>query len=390
MESRERLEIALEHKEADRIPIDLNGSNVTGICSGAYKDFICYLEEEKGIVLDNTIYIEEQIQQLAFVEDKIKDLFGVDTIKFNADPPFTWKFIKYENEKNYYYEDEWGVTWRMPKDTPRYFDTFKRPLAGLSIDELKKYAWPDPTDHSRFENLRNKAELHYKTTDKAIIAGHPIGPGILEEACWMTGMEEFLVNMLTDKKKSMYVLNKINEIYIEAWDKYLDEIGDYISVCILSEDLGTQTGSLISIGLYKEMIEPLIRKNISLIKKKTKAKVFLHSCGDVSEFIPSLIDIGVDILNPVQISASNMDDTKKLNREYGDHIVFWGAACDPQRILPFGSIQDVADEVKRRIDELACGGGFIFAPVHNIQAGVPPENILAMFDTALQYGKYAM
>lgn len=382
MNSRERLFLSLSHKEPDRIPIDLNGSNQTGITSSAYKVLLNYMgiKEEVEII--------EQIQQLANVNSKILDTFGVDTIKFTANPPSNWKFKRYEDNENYYFDDEWSMTWRMPKRSPRYFDFYKPPLAKLSLEEIKKFKWPDPDDKERFKGLKEKAEVLFKTNNKALIAAHPNGPGIFEEAWWITGLEEFFVNMIFDKKKTNYVLNKITEIYIKIWDNYLDEIGEFINVCILSEDLGTQSGPIISHDLFKEMIKPLLKKHIESIKKKTKAKVYLHSCGDVSKFIPDLIDTGVDILNPIQVSASNMSDTAKLKREYGRDLTFWGASCDPQRILSFGSVKEVKEEVKKRINDLAPGGGFVLAPIHNIQGGVPPENIVALFETALEFGKY--
>ncbi len=382
MNSRERVEFALSHKEPDRIPIDLGGTNQTGITSGAYKDLIDYL----GLEVDTEII--EQIQQLADIDESIIEKLGVDTIRFTANTPANWRFKKTEDDENYYFRDEWGMDWVMPKKTPRYFDFYKQPLAGLSLEELKKYNWPDPHDKNRFKGLKEKASKLFLNTDKAIIAAHPNGPGILEQAWWMTGLEEFFINMITDKKKAIYILNKITEIYIDIWNSYLDEIGEFISVCILSEDLGTQKGSIISLDLYKEMIKPLLKKHINSINKKTNAKVYLHSCGDVSEFIPSLIDIGVDILNPIQVSANHMNDTKFLKKEYGKDLIFWGAACDPQKILPFGTAKEVEKEVINRINDLSPNGGFILAPIHNIQSGVPPENIITIFETALKYGKY--
>jgi uroporphyrinogen decarboxylase len=135
------------------------------------------------------------------------------------------------------------------------------------------------------------------------------------------------------------------------------------------------------------MIKPKQRRLMEAIKSKTQAKIFYHGCGAVSDQIPDLIDIGVDIINPVQVSALGMD-TRRLKKEYGSDVVFWGGGVDTQHVLPFGTPQEVSDEVKRRIDDLAPGGGFVFAAVHNIQALVPPENIVALFETALEYGTY--
>jgi uroporphyrinogen decarboxylase len=382
MNSRERLELTLNHKESDRIPIDLNGTKQTGITLGAYKDLLAFLKIKDNLEIIN------QVQQLVNVDNKILDTFGIDTVKISANTPSNWKFSRYEDVENYYFKDEWNVTWRMPKSSQRYFDICKHPFAGLTLDEIKIYKWPDSGDKSRFIGLSEKVQKLFKNTDKAIIAEQPSGPGILELATFLMGTEEFYINMLTDKRKAIYILNTITEIYIEMWINYIEEIGKYINVCAIAEDLGYQNGPLISFELYKELVEPNLKKLINSIKSRTKAKVYIHSCGDVTKFIPSLIEIGIDVLNPIQVSAANMGDTAKLKKEYGKYLVFWGASCNPQQTLIFGTKKDVKIEVKRRINDLASDGGFVFAPIHNIQSGVPPENIIAMFETALDFGKY--
>ena len=183
-------------------------------------------------------------------------------------------------------------------------------------------------------------------------------------------------------------MDKTTDIYIESCDHYLDHVGPYIQVFTFWDDVAGQNGWLIRPDLYRKMIKPKERRPVDAVKKKTKAKLFYHSCGATRELIPDLIDLGFDILNPVQVSAKGMD-TKKLKADFGRDIVFWGGGVDTQRVLPFGAPHEVADEVKRRIDDLAPGGGFVFAAVHNIQAFVPPENIVTAFDTALEYGQYA-
>lgn len=382
MRSRERLELALNHKEADRVPIDLNGTKQTGITVGAYKDLVEYLN------IKSDIQIVNQVQQTVNVNDEVLCMFGVDTIKISANTSSTWKFIRYEDDENYYFKDEWKITWKMPKSSQRYFDIHKHPFAGSSFEEIKNFKWPDPNDKHRFGGLKKRAKEIFDNTDKAIIAEQPSGPGILELAVFLTGFEEFFINMLTDKKKVTYILDSITEIYMEMWLNYLSEIGDYTNVCAIAEDLGFQTGPIMSVELYKEILEPHLKKLVESIKYKTKAKIFIHSCGDVTRFIPSLINIGIDILNPIQVSAINMGDTGNLKKQYGRDLVFWGAGCDSQYILPFGTEKEVINEVKRRIDDLSPNGGFIFAPIHNIQSGVPPKNIIALYETALMVGKY--
>jgi uroporphyrinogen decarboxylase len=164
-------------------------------------------------------------------------------------------------------------------------------------------------------------------------------------------------------------------------------LGEYIQVFIYWDDVCTQNGWMIRPDLYRKMVKPKQRRLVEAIKKKTDAKIFYHSCGATYDLIPDLIELGFDILNPVQISAKGMD-TRRLKQDFGKEITFWGGGVDTQGVLPFGKPADVEDEVKRRIDDLAPGGGFVFAAVHNIQAFVPPENITTAFDTALEYGIY--
>jgi uroporphyrinogen decarboxylase len=165
----------------------------------------------------------------------------------------------------------------------------------------------------------------------------------------------------------------------------LDQVGEYLQVFTYWDDLNSQSGWMISPDIYRKIIKPKQRRLVEAIKSKTDAKLFFHGCGAVYDLVPHLIDLGFDIVNPVQVSAAGMD-TKRLKAEYGQDIVFWGGGVDTQHVLPFGSPQEVRDEVRRRIDDLAPGGGFVFAAIHNVQAFVPPENIVAAFDTVLEYG----
>jgi uroporphyrinogen decarboxylase len=198
-------------------------------------------------------------------------------------------------------------------------------------------------------------------------------------------MEEFLIGIGGDPKFSDLVLGTMYDIYYDATQKMLEEVGDILDVWVYWDDLSGQNGPLVSPSWYEKHLMPLHRKLFDKVQSMTDAKIFFHTCGSVKTWIPYLIDVGVDILNPVQVSAEDMDPFE-LKKEFGKDIVFWGGACNPQDTLAFGTPEQVADEVSRNIDALAPGGGFILANVHNIQNLVPPENIVAMFDTAYEYG----
>ena len=220
----------------------------------------------------------------------------------------------------------------------------------------------------------------------AIAGSAVIGGGIFEQPARTMGLPNFLMALLNEPQFADRLMEGITDLYIESCNQYLDKVGKYLDVFTYWDDLAGQDGWLIRPELYRRLIKPKQRRLVEAIKKKTGAKLFYHSCGATRGLIPDLIDLGFDILNPVQVSAKGMD-TAELKRQFGKDITFWGGV-DTQHVLPFGTPQQVVDEVKRRIDDLAPGGGFVFAAVHNIQAFVPAQNMVAMFDTALQYGYY--
>jgi uroporphyrinogen decarboxylase len=183
-------------------------------------------------------------------------------------------------------------------------------------------------------------------------------------------------------------MERITEILIIAYGNILKEIGQYVQVVAIGDDLGTQNGLLISPDIYRKRIKPRQKRLIDSIKSKTDAYIFYHTCGAIREFIPDLIEIGVDALNPIQVSAKGMGDTAELKRMYGKDLTFWGGLCDNQKVLPFGTPKEVREETRRRLEDMMAGGGYVAASIHCIQDEVPPENILAMFETVHEYGKY--
>jgi len=251
---------------------------------------------------------------------------------------------------------------------------------------LESYPWPDPGDPGRIEGLREEAKKLRESAQYAIVAD-AIGLGVFESS-WvlLRGPERFFMDMALDKPFVNALLEKLTDLHIKFHQNYLDAVGEFIDVIAVSDDLGGENGPLISPASYEELIKPFQKKLWKSIKNNTEAFLFLHSCGSIHRFIPDLIELGVDIINPVQVAARDMD-TRKLKEEFGDKITFWGAV-DTQRILPFGSPDDVEREVKKRILDLAPGGGYVLSAVHNIQAGVSPENVCRMYETARQYGKY--
>jgi uroporphyrinogen decarboxylase len=274
----------------------------------------------------------------------------------------------------------------MPKQGGLYYDWVDFPIEEPTMEALDNYDWPEPDPLEVNAKLREQAKSLYENTEYALVGSAVIGGGIFEQPARTMGLENFFKALVKAPKFADRMMGKITDIYIESCVNYLEQVGEYLQVFTFWDDVNGQDGWLISPDMYRKIIKPKQRRLLEAIKQNTDAKVFYHGCGAVSELIPDLIDLGFDIINPVQVSAAEMD-TKKLNQEYGQDITFWGGV-DTQRVLPFGSPEDVAEEVKRRIDDLAPAGGYVFATVHNIQAFVPPENIVAAFDTALEYGTY--
>jgi uroporphyrinogen decarboxylase len=284
--------------------------------------------------------------------------------------------------------DDWGSKVHMPVQGGLYFDWVEFPLREPTMEALDKFAWPDFVPESDLLLLGQRAEAMFRDQSFALTGTGIFWGGIFEQAATLMGFENFFIALIREPAFAGRLLEKITDIYIESSDRYLDHAGQYLQVVTYWDDVCGQDGWLVSPNLYRTVVKPQQERLFKAIKKKTDAKIFYHGCGAVFELIPDLIEMGVDILNPIQVSARGMDDTRKLKETFGSELVFWGGGVDSQSVLPFGSPQQVADEVKRRIDDLASGGGFVFAPIHNIQAQTPPENIVAMYETALAYGRY--
>jgi uroporphyrinogen decarboxylase len=382
MNARERVMLALNHKEPDRIPIDLGGS----ICSSIHRD--AYIELKKHLGMDSEeIRMADYVQQLPYLDEALLERFGVD-FRMVQLPAATAPDLNIFEEGDYYaFIDRWGSKLYMPKDGGLYFDWVDFPIKEATMESLDNYTWPQPDPPEYNARLREQAKHLYENTDYALVGSAVIGGGIFEQPARTMGLEDFFVALVTEPKFADRLMGQITEIYIKSCNNYLEQVGEYLHVFTYWDDVCGQDGWLISPDTYRKMIKPKQRRLLEAIKSRTNAKVYYHSCGAVYDFIPDLIELGFDILNPVQVSARGMD-TRRLKEEYGKDIVFWGGGIDTQRVLPFGKPDEVADEVKRRIDDLAPGGGFVFAAVHNIQAFVPPENIVTVFETALEYGKY--
>jgi uroporphyrinogen decarboxylase len=380
--SRERLLAALDHRVPDRVPIDLGG-NQTGIHRVAYKNLLARLG------LRETIEIMDLVQQLARPSEAVLERLGVDTRYVAAGAPESFKggVVRCERGGRLWedFKDEFGIVWSRPEDAPNYFDISHSPLAGRSLDEIKQYPFPDGGDPSRFAGLRERAMRLRRETPYAVVAGIS---GVVYEICWyMRGLENLFVDMIERPEVLETIIDRTLRYWLDWFRGFLNEVGDVVDVIMIGDDLAGQDGPLFHPRVYRSIIKPRQQALVAYIKSRTKAKVWYHSCGSILPYIPDLIDNGIDALNPVQITARGMDPGS-LKARFGERLVFWGGGIDTQKTLPRGTSAGVREEVRRNLAAFMPGGGYVFANVHNIQADVPPDNILALFDAAREFGGY--
>jgi uroporphyrinogen decarboxylase len=373
---------ALNHEVPDRVPIDLGG-NQTGIHKNAYRALIDYLgfEEEIGII--------DAVQQLARPSERVLERFWVDTRYVAAGPPESWKggTVTAERDGRIWHDltDEFGVRWSMPDDQNLYMDITLHPLANATLRDVADYPWPKGDDPSRFAGLRERALWIRNETPYAVVSG--ISGVIYENGWYLRGLEQWLCDLLTAPEFCEAVLDQMLKYWLDWFRLFLDVAGDIVDVIMIGDDLAGQDGPLFSPEIYRRLVKPRQKRLVQYIRSRTRAKIWYHTCGSCVAHIPDLIDNGIHILNPVQVGAKNMDP-RELKRRFGKELSFWGGGCESQRILPRGTAADVAANVKSNLAALMPGGGYVFTGVHNIQGEVPPENIVALFDTAYAYGKY--
>ncbi|MBI4603893.1 MAG: hypothetical protein HY721_18205 [Planctomycetes bacterium] len=327
------------------------------------------------------------MQQLAWVEDDVHDALETDARGLRPGPPSSWELRTTEDADYVYYTDEWGITRRTQRVDGYYYDLCTPPLSGAaSVTDIERHPFPDPVDAGRFAGLREQAE-RVRAEGRVFVLGG-ISAGMLEMGHFLRGFDNFLCDLAGDRALAEAICEEVLDLKMRYWDKALRLLGGLVDVVQEGDDYGGQSRLLIAPPVWREVFKPRLARLFAHIKRLAPhVFIFFHSCGSIREIIPDLIEVGADILNPVQVSAAGMD-TRELKRDFGRDVAFWGGGVDTQRVLPCGTPREVREEVKRRLDDLAPGGGFVFNAVHNIQADVPPENILAMRETVREHGRY--
>lgn len=370
--SRQRILDALEHRSTDRVPIDFGSTNSTGITAPAYYRLLSHL----GLDVEASVF--DRAQQLVYINEEVLERFSVDTRGLIIKGPDRLD----EELPNDSFRDEWGIIRRRPSGG-LYYDLVFSPLGEhISSSILEHYPWPDPKDPGRFRGLRQEAEYWRSQGDHALVL--QIRGGFITQAELLRGFGNFWMDLLLQPELAGELLDYTLAFSMGVAKAALDNLGvDNVDILGYGDDIAMQTGCLVSPELYRQILKPRQARFIHYLKDISGGKKILyHSCGAVAPLIEDLIEIGVDALNPVQTSASGMD-LRLLKERFGDRIAFWGG-IDTQHLLNRAATEEVAAETKKIIRILSEGGGYILNSVHNIQADVPPENICAMFDAALQ------
>ena len=378
--SRERLLAALNHREPDRVPFDLGSTQVTGIHVVAYQN----LRAALGLP-PVTPTLCDTIQQLALPDDDLIERLGVDVRGLFPLNSHNWNIVDVDQGEAWEYHDEWGITHRRPKDV-LYYSVVKSPLAAdpLTPEAVAAHPWPWTGDPRRIAGLRELA-LAYRAQGRAVMVKGVLA-GIFEMSQRVRGMQALLMDLAADERLACAFLDKMLELKLAFWEMALPQLADVVDVNSEADDYGTQTSQLVSPRMFRKLFKPRLAALFARLKQLApNAKRFFHSDGNIRPILPDLIEIDVEVLNPIHITATGMEPAA-LKRDFGRDLAFWGGGVETQSVLPFGTPQDVRDNVKRNIEALAPGGGYVFNTIHNIQADVPPENVLAMWEALREGG----
>ena len=378
--SRARVERALNHQEPDRVPIDIGGGTSTTLVVEAYRNLKRHLGMPEGEIKT----LSKQYRS-ARLDDVVMRRLGSDCYPLRGRGPANWTPPPCEPGS---FIDLWGVKWSelWYRDDAFYLQVAESPLAEATIDDLARYAWPDLDDPGYTAGLAEEARTLYEQTDYAIEASCGFY-SFFETGYALRGFERIFTDFIEHPDFVLAMFEKLMEINLAGTKRFLDAAGRYITIFRMADDLAAQSNLLMSPKMYRKFLKPFHRRYIEFVKSQTDAKILFHTDGNVTPLLDDLIEIGVDILNPVQPSA--LGDLVAIKARYGDRLSFSGA-IDTHQVLPYGSVEDVQAEVKQRIRELGPGGGYILSSVHSILVDVPPANVLAMADAAQEFGRYPL
>jgi len=398
MTSRERILAAINHRPVDRVPIDFGGTRQSGISVWAYER----LRERLGMHHPIPARVFDTFQMLAEIEQTVADRFRADCVALNRPavafgiPNRDWKLFQFseslrvEVPGEFSPEPDGASGWVLKRGDQ---EIAAMPAGGFYFDRLEKYpgathpdlaTWRAPRlDQLTFEHYHDESVALFSGTDKAIIAA--LGPPYeLFNGIGQGGFEQWMLTFASEPEYVGDLYQELTNAWLDNLSAFHAAVGDRVQIIQICDDFGTQNAPFLSVKMFRERLLPAYKRGLDWIHAHTSWKVMLHSDGALIALLPSIIEMGVDILNPVQTSAVGMDPVK-LKGEFGTRLVFWGGSCDPQSTFPNGTPDEVAAETNRNLSVFMPGSGYVCASIHNIQANVPPENVIALFDTALNF-----
>jgi len=375
--SRERVLLALNHQEPDRVPIIFGAEGSTAMLIPAYEN----LKQHLGIATETRIF--DRAFQYARIDEEVMVRFGSDVRALIGPASSRCASVDGPNDT---FTDYWGITWQRPQGG-YYYDMVSQPLKDAHTPkDIEEYSWPVAEMILDLGGLAEHARRLRQESPYAILGIHEGSSSIFEVSWYLRGLPEFMMDLAGNLEIAHAILRRLTDFAKATTALYLKEVGQYIDIFRVGDDLGIQNSTIISPRMFREVVKPYLAEYYAMIHNMTDAKLMLHCCGSVRTIMDDLIEIGVDILNPVQVSAKGMEPGE-LKAQFGDRLSFCGG-IDTQDVLPHGTQEEVQEEVQRRIQELAPGGGYLLAAVHAIQPDVPPENVCTMFETALAHGRY--
>jgi uroporphyrinogen decarboxylase len=372
MTHRERVLAALDRQPTDRVPIDFGGTYTTTIYYAAYER----LKRHLGLEHETVIY--SKTRRLAIPHESVLQRFDVDT-RFLGLGAYEGTQRELDEDN---YLDEWGTTWRKAEDG--HYLNVDGPFFGQrkpNVADLEAGDWPDPDNPGYYRGLGERARRLREEDDCAVILNMPIG--VIHQGQFLRGFGDWLKDLYKNRPFSERMLDLIADRWIAVAENALEIVGNDVDIIFFGDDLASQLAPLFDPAIYRKLIKPRHERMIGAVKARADVKVLYHSCGAISRFIGDLADVGVDAVNPVQVTAKDMEP-ERLKDAYGDRICFWGG-INTQETLPFGTPAEVRAAVRSTIDCLGRPGGYVLNSVHNIQDDVPVENIVAMFDEAREY-----
>ena len=400
MTSRERVLAAIEHREADRIPIDLGGFNASTILAEAYHNLL------RRLGIDRPVRIGDTMQFWVLVDPEIVERFNLDVVPcyplfdgLGCRRSAPWKEWVHPRGTRVMVSSEFAPD---PQPDGSYLYRvgdclFKLPQEGFYFDLIEPpFAWVEsPRDVERMEiplfseeelaYIRGKARRMRKESDKFIVT--ETFSGLCDIAGPWLGNAKFYMDIVANPVMVHALFDKMTDVWMRKIDQLVEAVGDDVDAVPIYNDLGHNLGGMYRTETVREMVVPYLRRFLDHVERVSGYHIIFHSCGSVYQYIPDLIQAGVRILNPVQVGARGMEPAR-LKAEFGRDLVFWGGAVDPQHTLAFGSPEQVREEAKANIADFKKGGGFVFNNPHNIQANVRPENVVALYEAANEFGGY--